>query len=273
MPDASIKPKNISQENFDVVSNQIGLIFAQRESLIKSWAASSLYSMPPVKTLEELDAEDAALFQSQPLHLGLGASIPSQFKLSEIDRNNNFLRAKLSGSRSIRPKKSKDADEKTIKLKRLPKDESSDEELGRSSLGKAKRPKQTKISEDFTQFNNFAVEIVEKPCNKQVKDSKSHSQIDSNNLPSTTKPEIKNDGTEYLRFNTSGHESLKKSNQVDELETNERPESNADGYKNPKAPNVKIEVLPLMDREAKKRLRKREKKKRQKLRNKSSHIS
>ncbi|POS87522.1 hypothetical protein EPUL_001944 [Erysiphe pulchra] len=272
MQNASIKPKNVSQEKFDVVSNQIGLILAQRESLIKSWTASSSYSTPPGKTVAELDAEDAALFQSQPLHLGLGAPIPSQFKLSETERNNNFLRAKLSGTRSIRSKKAKDADEKTINLKRFPKDDSSDEELGRSSLGRAKRQKHNKIPETSTELNNVAVEIIEESCNKQVKGSKSHVQIDYNDLPSITKPEIKNEGTEYLRFNASGYQSSKKNNQVDELETRERPESNADGFENSMTPNVKIEVQPLIDRETKRRMRKREKKKRQKLRNKSEVI-
>lgn len=272
MADVSIKPKKISQENFDVVSNQIGLILAQRESLIKSWTTSSLHSTPQVKTIEELDAEDAVLFQSQPLHLGLGAPIPSQFKLSEIERNNNFLRAKLSGSRNIRSKKVKDVDDKTSNLKRLPKNDSSDEELGRSSLGKAKRPKPNKIPENVTQLKKIAVEIVQKPCDKQVEDSKSLSHFDSTDLPFITKPGVKNKGSENLQISDSRLESFKRNNQEDELETRERLELNADGFENSKSSNVKIEVSPLVDPEAKKRIRKREKKKRQKLRKKSEVI-
>jgi hypothetical protein len=140
-PDEAPKSAKVSKEEFDVISNRIAVALAQRESLIKSWTASSSRPRPAEKTEAELDAEDAALFRNEPQFLGVGASIPSHFLVSETERNNKSLRAKFFPSKTLKASKARDAEEKAASAKRGLKDESSDEEEGRSGLGRAKKRK------------------------------------------------------------------------------------------------------------------------------------
>lgn len=137
-----------AKEDFAVISNRLAVAFAKREALIKSWTASS--SRPPTaptKTEEELEAEDSALFRNQPQYLGVGAAIPSHFLVSEAERNNKSLRAKFFPTKGLKASKARDAEEKAASAKRGLKDQSSDEEEGRSGLGRAKKLKFTKKSE------------------------------------------------------------------------------------------------------------------------------
>lgn len=143
-------PKTAKQakEDFAVISNRLAVAFAKHESLIKSWTASS--SRPTntkAKTEEELDAEDAALFSNQPPYLGVGAAIPSHFLVSDAERNNKSLRAKFFPTKGLKASKARDAEEKAASAKRGLKDQSSDEEEGRSGLGRAKKLKLTKKPE------------------------------------------------------------------------------------------------------------------------------
>jgi hypothetical protein len=140
-PDESPKSVKVSKEDFNVISNRIAVALAKRESLIKSWTASSSRPRPAEKTQAELDAEDAALFRSEPPFLGVGAPIPSHFLVSEAERNNKSLRAKFFPSKTLKATKARDAEEKAASAKRGLKDESSDEEEGRSGLGRAKKRK------------------------------------------------------------------------------------------------------------------------------------
>jgi hypothetical protein len=142
------KPAKQAKEDFAVISNRLAVAFAKRESLIKSWTASS--SKPPAeptKTEEELEAEDTALFRNQPPYLGVGAAIPSHFLVSEAERNNKSLRAKFFPTKGLKASKARDAEEKAASVKRGLKDQSSDEEEGRSGLGRAKKLKLTKKPE------------------------------------------------------------------------------------------------------------------------------
>jgi hypothetical protein len=145
-PDEDAKSAKVSKEDFDVISNRIAVALAKREALIKSWTASSSRERPPEKTEAELEAEDAALFRNEPPYLGVGAPIPSHFLVSEAERSNKSLRAKLLPSKTLKASKARDAEEKAASAKRGLKDESSDEEQGRSGLGRAKKRKtQTRI--------------------------------------------------------------------------------------------------------------------------------
>jgi Protein of unknown function (DUF3245) len=135
------KSAKVSKEDFDVISNRIAVALAKRESLIKSWTASSSRPRDPEKTEAELEAEDAALFRNEPPYLGVGASIPSHFLVSEAERSNKSLRAKFFPSKTLKASKARDAEEKAASAKRGLKDESSDEEEGRSGLGRAKKRK------------------------------------------------------------------------------------------------------------------------------------
>lgn len=145
-PDEPPKYAKLSKEDFDIISNRIAVALAKRESLIKSWTASSSCPRPAEKTQEELDAEDAALFRSEPPFLGVGAAIPSHFLVSETERNNKSLRAKFFPAKTLKASKARDAEEKAASAKRGLKEESSDEEEGRSGLGRAKKRK-TKTTE------------------------------------------------------------------------------------------------------------------------------
>jgi hypothetical protein len=140
-PDEAPKSAKVSKEDFDVISNRIAVALAKREALIKSWTASSSRERPPEKTEAELEAEDAALFRNEPPYLGVGAPIPSHFLVSEAERNNKSLRAKFFPSKTLKASKARDAEEKAASAKRGLRDESSDEEEGRSGLGRAKKRK------------------------------------------------------------------------------------------------------------------------------------
>jgi len=135
------KSAKTSKEEFDVISNRLALALAKRESLIKSWTALSSHPRPEEKTQAELDAEDAALFRNEPAHLGVGAPIPSHFLVSEAERNNKSLRAKFFPPKGLKASKAREAEEKAASAKRGLRDESSDEEEGRSGLGRAKKQK------------------------------------------------------------------------------------------------------------------------------------
>lgn len=132
--------------DFDVIQNRVAVALAKRERLIKSWTASSARSRPPPKTQEELDAEDADLFNPAPAGLGLGAPIPKEFLEGDVKRKeiatNGKLRQLILGNRAgLQASKPRDGREKAGGAKRGLQEESSDEDQGRSALGKAKKHK------------------------------------------------------------------------------------------------------------------------------------
>ncbi|RDW95240.1 hypothetical protein BP5796_01003 [Coleophoma crateriformis] len=141
-PETSAKA---SQAEFDVIQNRIALALAKRESLVKSWNTSSR-TQEPTKTEEELDAEDALHFRREPPNLGVGAPIPSHFLVSEAQQNNKSLRAKFFPMKGLKASKTRDAEEKAASAKRAKRGDSSDEEEGRSALGKAKKQKINKYT-------------------------------------------------------------------------------------------------------------------------------
>jgi hypothetical protein len=61
--------------------------------------------------------------------------------VSEAERNNKSLRAKFFPAKGLKASKERDAEEKLVRVKRGLRDESSDEEEGRSALGRAKKQK------------------------------------------------------------------------------------------------------------------------------------
>ncbi|KAH7370636.1 hypothetical protein BKA65DRAFT_21675 [Rhexocercosporidium sp. MPI-PUGE-AT-0058] len=137
-PEESLKSAKASKDELAVISNRLAIAMAKREALVKSWTASSSNSRPE-KTQEELDAEDAALFRNEPPHLGVGAAIPAHFLVNEAERGNKALRAKMLTTKGLKASKARDTEEKAASAKRGMRGESSDEEEGRSSLGRAKK--------------------------------------------------------------------------------------------------------------------------------------
>ncbi|KAG4441444.1 hypothetical protein IFR05_003050 [Cadophora sp. M221] len=139
-PEEPLKSARASKDELAVISNRLAIAMAKREALVKSWTASSSNSRPE-KTQEELDAEDTALFRNEPPHLGVGAPIPAHFLVNDSERGNRALRAKMLTTKGLKASKARDAEEKAASAKRGMRVESSDEEEGRSSLGRAKKSK------------------------------------------------------------------------------------------------------------------------------------
>ncbi|CAD6505624.1 BgTH12-01114 [Blumeria graminis f. sp. triticale] len=137
--DSKIKPLQV---DYDIVSNRIAAALAQRESLIKSWTKSSLDHKISNGIEVQNDSEDDILSQAKYPRLGLGAPIPSQFLVSDVERNNNSLLAKFGVSKTSSAGKRKAREQKpAASTLRDSRNDSSDEEPGRSSLGRAKKPK------------------------------------------------------------------------------------------------------------------------------------
>ncbi|KAG9247533.1 hypothetical protein BJ878DRAFT_172563 [Calycina marina] len=126
-----------AQLELDAISNRIQLSLAKREELVRTWTASSAREDKIRKTDEELDAEDALLFQNQPAYLGVGCPIPENFLISEADRSKKSLQARLG--KGLQASKRRDAEEKAASAKRALNYESSDDEAGRSAVGKHKK--------------------------------------------------------------------------------------------------------------------------------------
>ncbi|KAG0647798.1 hypothetical protein D0Z07_5866 [Hyphodiscus hymeniophilus] len=165
------KPFKISQEDFDTVQNRIQLALAKHENIVKSWIASSSRK-EPTKTQEQLDAEDAALFRNEPPYLGVGALIPAEFLVSDAERNNKSLRAKLFPTKGLKGSKPRDSEEKAASAKRALNTDSSDEEDGRSSLGKAKKMKTAKGETEPIPVEHPADKIKHNVNDESTKDEK-----------------------------------------------------------------------------------------------------
>lgn len=245
------KPAKQAKEDFAVISNRLAVAFAKRESLIKSWTASSSRSPAAAKTEEELEAEDSALFRNQPPYLGVGAAIPSHFLVSEAERNNKSLRAKFFPAKGLKASKVRDAEEKAASAKRGLKDQSSDEEEGRSGLGRAKKLKITKKSELKKQPIEDDNDSEEKSRATLAK-AKKLETISKDVIPSQSR-----------RENDSSHSSP-------ELEIKLVARVESSKVSSPESGSVedvsKFEGLRPTDPADLKRLKKREKKRRKKLR-------
>lgn len=132
--------------NFEVLQARIDIAIAKREAIVKSWVDKYDTSRcAPSKTKEEIEAWDAELFNPVPSNLGLGAALPKEFMNGDINRKditgNGRLRSLMLGKKGLQASKPRDSEEKASSRKRGLKSESSDEEEGRSSLGKSKKAK------------------------------------------------------------------------------------------------------------------------------------
>lgn len=149
MPSESTAKLPIAAD-LQAIEARIAVAFAKRERLVKSWTVGSTLPRAPAKTQEELKAEDAELYQIVPPFLGLGAPVPKEYLNGDVKRkeisSNDKLRKLITGSKTgLQASKSRDLQEKARSAKRSLEAESSDEEEGRSGLGKAKKAKPDKI--------------------------------------------------------------------------------------------------------------------------------
>ena len=185
-PEDSIKLTQASKEALDVISSRISIALAKHDKIVKSWITLSSRPKDNEKTQEELEAEDAALFRKTPQYLGVGAPIPSHFLVSDAERNNKSLRAKFFPAKGLKGGKPRDREEKAASAKRSKVEESSDEEAGRSALGKAKKLKRT------TDRPSKATEVEEKSYVKGGNDPTTLSKRNSNiKIEKTLSKEVK----------------------------------------------------------------------------------
>lgn len=171
--------KNPSQARVDALHAVFDVANAEQEAKVRSMLAKNGWRYTP-KSKEEEEAEDADLFAPQVPNLGLGFPIPKQFLDGDFKRkdiaSNDKLRQLITGKKGgFQASKPRDAQEKAGSAKRGLKAESSDEEEGRSALGKAKKTK-TSVDE--------AVSTL--PSWMQAKilghDSKSATKVDSSHV-------------------------------------------------------------------------------------------
>lgn len=164
----------LSKEQYDIITNKIAVAIARHEAVVKGWVANSARSQEPRKTQEQLEAEDAELFRPQPLRLGIGHPIPAHFLKTDAETGNKDLRAKIFPSKTLKASKARDADEKAASTKRGMREQSSDEEEGRSGLGRAKKQKTKVVPETPNKAK-------EKPA-LNSRDSKEDTQVDGENM-------------------------------------------------------------------------------------------
>lgn len=133
--------------NLEDIQARIDLAIAKRDAIVKSWVDKfDTSKCAPSKTQEEIEAWDAELFNPMPSNLGLGAPLPKEYLNGDINRKdingNSKLRSLMMGKKAgLQAAKPRDAEEKANSMKRGLKEDTSDEEEGRSNLGKSKKAK------------------------------------------------------------------------------------------------------------------------------------
>lgn len=134
-------------ENLEAIQARIDLAIAKQDAIVKSWVDKfDTSKCAPSKTQEEIAAWDAELFNPMPSNLGLGAPIPKEYLNGDMNRkdisSNSKLRSLMMGKKAgLQAAKPRDAEEKANSMKRGLKEDTSDEEEGRSNLGKSKKAK------------------------------------------------------------------------------------------------------------------------------------
>ncbi|ESZ92065.1 hypothetical protein SBOR_7565 [Sclerotinia borealis F-4128] len=133
-------PKKETWEEFNAKMNRIQMALAKREAI-----AENILAKYPTdrrrKTQEEIDADDALWFSTpagnQPLNTDPAFA---KYLKPAAERSQKTLRDKMLPSKDLRAGKARDAEEKAASAKRTMA-ASSDEDEGRTALGKAKKLK------------------------------------------------------------------------------------------------------------------------------------
>lgn len=186
-------PKKETWEEFNAKMNRIQMALAKREAI-----AENILAKYPTdrrrKTQEEIDAEDALWFPTtfagnQPLNTDPAFA---KFLKPAAERGQKTLRDKMLPSKELRASKARDSEEKAASAKRAIA-VSSDEDEGRTALGKAKKlkTKHTKSNggEDEKPLINKALlaqmqaedgkELVNKALLLQLEDADESTEIPS----------------------------------------------------------------------------------------------
>lgn len=131
--------------DFASIQARIAIALAARENLVKSWTARSIAPKPPPKTAEEIEAERAEVYASQP-KAGIPKPGSGAVRTRQDLGGNDRLRGAMGLKRGHQGIKSReDGSARNGKVRK--REESSDEEEGRSGLGKGKRSKSIKVVE------------------------------------------------------------------------------------------------------------------------------
>jgi hypothetical protein len=135
-----------TQAELDTFFAHIDLLRAENEAqgkeLVRKWATPDVQARldsSESRTQEAVDLEDSRLFQPQPLYLGVGAAIPPDFLANEAPSGTRALRKKFFPATTLKASKARDAEEKAASAKRGLKHNSSDDEEGRSGVGRTKK--------------------------------------------------------------------------------------------------------------------------------------
>ncbi|RKF82343.1 hypothetical protein GcM1_172004 [Golovinomyces cichoracearum] len=266
IPEDTTRPKNSSREKYDVISNKIGVLLSQRESLVRSW-----YSVPPARKQEEFDADDAVLLCNQPGHSGIGASIPSNFFISEAERSKKTLRSKLLESKNLVARKTKDTDDKVTPLKKISRDDSSDEELGRSSLGRSKKQKLSRSAEQSMQDKMLSDDHFRQTSEYLNPNSLNNkSKLISDKRTDTCCIKDKSPAEEVK---TGQADNFQGEKNLDEVNVLNRQKITHDRTKAVGIPKSSLGEIYTIKHEEKKRMKKREKKKKRKLKAENLNIN
>ncbi|KAL8898567.1 MAG: hypothetical protein Q9207_006635 [Kuettlingeria erythrocarpa] len=167
----------------DIIFNRANVALAKSQRLVASWLSPRTpEEAKTAKTEEEIEKEEQDLFAPVPELLGLGAKVPDDFNDGDLKRQklttNDLLRRQLLGKDHAKVQ-SKGAHRQAgqsdagaalpvgskprpASMKRKA-DESSDDEGGRSSLGKRKARKQVSNEKDGVE----GLEIVEEAIDHQ----------------------------------------------------------------------------------------------------------
>lgn len=186
-------PKKETWEEFNAKMNRIQMALAKREAI-----AENILAKYPTdrrrKTQEEIDAEDALWFPTpagnQPLNTDPAFA---KFLKPAAERSQKTLRDKMLPSKELRASKARDAEEKAASAKRAMAAASSDEDEGRTGLGKAKKLKtkhnRTNGGEDDKPLINKALlaqthaeegkELINKALLLQLEDADESTEITS----------------------------------------------------------------------------------------------
>lgn len=131
------KHVGLSLEELNILDNKVAIALARHDEIVNGWMkASNRPPKPPVITDEEIEAQ--ILVNSG---VSAGGETSTKSRKHSTALGTKSLHAKLLPSKTLKASKARNAEEKAASARRGLRDQSSDEEEGRSGLGRAKRRK------------------------------------------------------------------------------------------------------------------------------------
>ncbi|MCJ1429100.1 hypothetical protein MMC29_007013 [Sticta canariensis] len=192
----------------DIIFNRALVALAESQRLVASWLPPPTVSeLANAKSEEDLEREEQELFTPEPELLGLGASISKEVEIKrQKEKTDDILRRQLLGRdyKKLQANRSSDGTKsgfgvRQVRVKSLPTPlkrpvDESDDEGGRSSLGRSKRSKLDK------ELQNGKMEAA----------GTKGEAIDSNTTTALTASQVREKSGNYLD-EVLANKSLKKS--------------------------------------------------------------